>query len=58
MSKDFEAMKAGKSPIRPWLSCPYNEHTFVDLPSSVGDFNKMTKKQNSNYSINNTITTH
>ena len=35
MSKDFEAMKAGKLPIWPWLSCPYNEHTLVDLPSSV-----------------------
>ena len=35
-SKDFEAMKAGKSAIRPWLSCPYNEHTLMDLPSSVG----------------------
>ena len=34
-SKDFEAMKAGKLVIRPWLSCPYNEHTLVDLPSSV-----------------------
>ena len=32
---DFEAMKAGKSAIRPWLSCPYNEHRLVDLPSSV-----------------------
>ena len=35
-SKDFEAMKAGKSAIRPWLSCQYNENTLVDLPSSVG----------------------
>ena len=34
-SKDFEAMKAGKSAIQPWLSCPYNEHTLMDLPSSV-----------------------
>ena len=58
MSKDFEAMKAGKLPIRPWLSCQYNEHTPVDLPSSVSDFNRMTKKkQNSNYLINNNITT-
>ena len=39
-SKDFEAMKAEKSAIRPWLTCPYHEHTLVDLPSSVqtGDF--------------------
>ena len=28
-------MKAGKSAIWPWLSCPYNEHTLVDLPSFV-----------------------
>ena len=28
-------MKAGKSAIWPWLSCPYNEHTLMDLPSSV-----------------------
>ena len=35
-SKDFEAMKAGKLPIWPWLSCQYNENTLVDLPSSVG----------------------
>ena len=35
MSKDFEAMKAGKLAIWPWLSCPYNENTLVDLPSSV-----------------------
>ena len=34
-SKDFEAMKAGKSAFRPWLSCPYNEHMLVDLLSSV-----------------------
>ena len=30
-----KTMKAGKSAIQPWLSCPYNEHTPVDLPSSV-----------------------
>ena len=30
-----EAMKSGKLAIRPWLSCPYNEHMLVDLPSSV-----------------------
>ena len=34
-SKDFEAMKAGKSAIWPWLCCPYNQHTLMDLPSSV-----------------------
>ena len=34
-SKDFEAMKTGKLAIRPWLSCPYNEITLVDLQSSV-----------------------
>ena len=28
-------MKAGKLAIWPWLSCPYNENTLVDLPSSV-----------------------
>ena len=31
----FEAMKAGKMAIRPWLSCPYNKHTLVDLSFSV-----------------------
>ena len=35
MSNDFEAMKAGKLAIRPWLICEYNENTLVDLPSSV-----------------------
>ena len=39
-SKDFEAMKAGKLAIWPWLSCPYKEHTFVDLPSSMNGTNK------------------
>ena len=34
-SKDFEAMKAGKMAIPPWLSCQYNENTLVNLPSSV-----------------------
>ena len=34
-SKDFEARKAGKSAIWPWLSCPYNKHRLMDLPSSV-----------------------
>ena len=33
--KDFEAMKAGKLAIQPWLSCPFSENTLVDLPSSV-----------------------
>ena len=28
-------MKAGKLAILPLLSCPYNKHMFVDLPSSV-----------------------
>ena len=28
-------MKAGKSAIRPWMSCPYNDNTLLDLPSSV-----------------------
>ena len=31
IKQDFEAMKAGKSAIRPWLSCQYNENTLVDL---------------------------
>ena len=30
MSKDFEAMKAGKSAIWPLLSCQYIENTFMD----------------------------
>ena len=34
-SKHFEAMKAGKLAIRPWLSCPYNKTTLEDLPPSV-----------------------
>ena len=34
-SNYFEAMKAGKLAIQPWLSCPYNKHTLVDLPSFV-----------------------
>ena len=34
-SKDFEAMKAGKLAIWPWMICLYNENTLVDLPSSV-----------------------
>ena len=28
-------MKAGKLAIPPWLSCPYNEHMLMDLPSSM-----------------------
>ena len=28
-------MKAGKLAILPWLSCPYNKHRLMDLPSSV-----------------------
>ena len=28
-SKDFEAMKAGKSALWPWLICQYNENTLV-----------------------------
>ena len=35
-SNNFEAKKTGKSAIGPWLSCPYKEHTQVDLSSSVG----------------------
>ena len=31
-SKDFEAMKAGKLAIRPWLSCQYTENTLMDKP--------------------------
>ena len=31
-SKDFEAMKAGKSAIWPWLSCQYTENTLMDEP--------------------------
>ena len=34
-SNDFEAMKAGKSAIRPWLICQYNSNSHVDLPSSM-----------------------
>ena len=34
-SKDFEAMKAGKSAIQPRLSCQYSENMLMDLPSSV-----------------------
>ena len=36
-SKDFEAMKAEKLAIRPWLSCPYSENTLMDLPASVAE---------------------
>ena len=31
-SKDFEAMKAGKSAIQPWLSCQYTKNTLMDKP--------------------------
>ena len=34
-SKDFEAKKAGKLAIQPWLRCQYNKNTLVDLPSSM-----------------------
>ena len=44
MSKVFEAMKTGKLAIRHWLSCPYNNHTLVNLQSSVvGPENNTTK---------------
>ena len=39
-------MKAGKLAIGPWLSCPYNEDTLEDLPSSVAPYllsKKVTK---------------
>ena len=34
-SKDFEAMKAGKSTILFWLSCQYSKNTLMDLPFSM-----------------------
>ena len=34
-SKDFEAMKAEKLAIWPWLSCQYNKNVLVDLMSSM-----------------------
>ena len=37
---DFEAMKAGKLAIWPWLSCQYNENTLMDLLSSVSTHEK------------------
>ena len=40
-------MKAGKLAIGPWLSCPYNEHTLVDLPSSVYGIEKIDQIRNS-----------
>ena len=46
-SKDFEAMKAWKSAIRPWLICQYNENTLVDLLSSVI---KVKNIRNNNFS--------
>ena len=33
--KDFEAMKTGKSAIRPWLIFPYKENILLDLLSSM-----------------------
>ena len=38
-------IKAGKLALRPWLSCPYNENTLMDLPSSVGVGGKTANKQ-------------
>ena len=37
-------IKAGKLALRPWLSCPYNENTLMDLPSSVGVGGKTCKQ--------------
>ena len=37
-SKDFEAMKAGKLAIWPWLSCQYTENILTDLPSLMGKY--------------------
>ena len=34
-SKDFEAIKAGKLAIWPWLICQYNKNTLMDLPKLV-----------------------
>ena len=34
-SKDFQAMKAGKLDIWPWLVCQYNKNILMDLPSSM-----------------------
>ena len=34
-SNDFEANKAGKLAIQPWLSCLYNKNTLMGLASSV-----------------------
>ena len=42
-SNDFEAMKAGKLAIWPWLICQYNKNTLVDLPSSVSRSNKVSQ---------------
>ena len=44
-SKDYEAMKAGKLAIRPWLSCPYSEHRLVDLPSSLLSLNRICSRR-------------
>ena len=40
-SKDFEAMKAGRLAVRPWLVCQYIKNTLVDLPSSVAQYIKI-----------------
>ena len=34
-SKDFEAMKAGKLAIRPWMSCQYTKNTLMDKPCHI-----------------------
>ena len=34
-SKAFEAMKAGKLAIWPWLSCQYNKNMLVDFLCSL-----------------------
>ena len=34
-SNNFEAMKAGKLALWPWMFCQYNENTLMDLTSSV-----------------------
>ena len=41
-SKDFEAIKAGKLAIRPWLSCQYTENTLMDEPSDLDWQNSAT----------------
>ena len=39
--KDFEAMKAGKLAFEPWLICPYNKNTLMDLLYSVIESKKL-----------------